>query len=121
MADRIDDLHVLGDLPLGVLPVGVAGVGLEEVDLPDPHEGTGLLGLVPEGVDDLEDLEGEVLVGPDPEGEHGVHGGLGGGPEDQPDVEGVETRVGDPVDLLVESLDVVLLLLKLRFGNQKRE
>ena len=57
------------------------------MDLPDPDERTGLLGLVTEGVDDLVDLEGKVLVGPDPEGEHGVHSGLGCGPGDQTDIE----------------------------------
>ena len=69
-ADRpgypLEDLDVLLHLELRILLGHVAGVRLEEVDLPDPDERTGLLGLVPEGVDDLVRLQRKVLVGPDP-------------------------------------------------------
>ena len=60
-------------LALGIGLVHMAGMGLEEVDLADADEGTCLLGLVPEGVDQLIDLQGQVPVGADPDGEHGVH------------------------------------------------
>ena len=96
-------------------------MGLEEVDLTNPDEGTSLLRLVTEGVDDLVCLQGKVLVRPDPQGEHGVHGGLGGGPDDETDIEFIETCVCDPVDLGIESLDVLLLLCELGLGDEQGE
>jgi len=114
-------LKVLLHLTLGVGLVHMAGVGLEEVDLPDADEGAGLLGLVPEGVDQLVDLKGQVPVRANPYGEHGVHRGLRSRPQEQGDVQLIEACVRNPVHLGVEALDVLLLLLELGLGDQERE
>ncbi|MPM58090.1 hypothetical protein SDC9_104919 [bioreactor metagenome] len=99
----------------------MARVRLEEMDLPDPDEGTGLLRLVTECVDYLVDLQGKVLMGPYPKREHGVHGRLTGRSDDQGDVELVVPGFGDPVYFGIEPFDVVLLLLELCLGDEKRE
>ena len=108
MEEPLDDPRVLVYLGIRARLVGMCGVGLEEVYLPDPYEGPRLLRLVPEGVHDLERLEGQVGVGPDPQREHGVHRGLARWTQEHGDVQLVLAGMADPIDLLLESLDLLV-------------
>ena len=81
-------------------------------------EGARLLGLVPEGVDYLEDLERQVGMAADPQLEHGIHGRFGGGPQEKRDVKQVGPRVCHPVDLGIEALDVLGFFGELGLGNK---
>jgi len=114
-------LQVLLDLPLGVVVIDMGGVGLEEVYLSDPDERPGHLGLVTERRSDLVGLERQICVGPYPEGEHRVHGGLARRPQQHRHVKFVDTAPGDPVDLGVEALDVLGLLRELGLRDEDRK
>ena len=121
LGDPLQYLEVLLDLLLCILLCIMTGVRLEEVDLPHTNERTCLLGLVPEGVDQLVDLEWKVLMGSHPQREHRVHRCFACWPDDESHIQFVKACVRHPVYFGVESLDVVLLLLELGLGDQKGE
>ena len=78
-------------------------MGFKEVDFSDTNERTRLLGFVTEGVHHLVDLQREILVGANPQREHGVHGRLGRGSQEHGDVEVVLSSVLDPIDFFLET------------------
>ena len=107
--EAVDDLQIFGNLPAGIVFVCVSRVGLKEVNLTNTDEGTGLLGLVAEGVHHLVNFQREVLVRANPQREHGVHGRLGCGSQEHGDVEVVFSGVLHPVDFFLEAALFVLV------------
>ena len=87
--------------------------------LPYAYERPGLLGLIAEGVDQLVYLQRKVAVRAYPDREHRIHRGLGGRAEQQANVQLVQAGMRDPIYLGVEALDVVLLLLEFRLGDEQ--
>ena len=121
LREACQDPEVLPDLTFGILQVHVGGMRLEEMDLPDTDKGLRHLGLVPEDVHDLVGLQREIGMGADPEIEHGVHGGLRRRTEEERDIELVQPPPGYPVDLGIESLDVVPFLREFGLGDKERK
>ncbi len=80
-----------------------------------------MLRLVAEGIDDLVEFQGQIRVRPDPEGVHRVDGGLARRPEGERHVELARAAVSDPVDLVLEALDVLGLLHELGLRDEERE
>ncbi|OPX76597.1 MAG: hypothetical protein A4E39_00001 [Methanoregulaceae archaeon PtaB.Bin152] len=60
-------------------------------------------------------------MGPDPEGIHGIDGAFARRAKRKLHVQGREAAVGDPVDLVLEALDVLGLLRKLVLWDEERE
>ena len=89
--------------------------------LTEADERAGVLRLVAERIDDLVEFQGQVRVRPDPERIHQVDGGLARGAEGERHVEFARPAVGDPVDLVLEALDVLCLLHELGLRDQERK
>ena len=119
--DPLVDLEVLLDLLLRVLVRRVGRVRLEEMDLPDAHEGPRHLRLVAEDGDDLVHLQRQVGMTPDPEAEHRVHRRLRCRPQHESHVELVQPAAGDPEHVPFEALDMLGLLLELRLRDRDGE
>ena len=114
----VQNLHdFLASLLLG----HVCGVTLLPQELSRTEERHGVLELPSDNVVPLVELERQVAVALDLLGVVAVHGGLTGRTHSQPLLQLVLAALGHPCDLSGETLDVILLTLKVGLGNEERE
>mmetsp|Transcript_59658 Transcript_59658/g.141135 ORF Transcript_59658/g.141135 Transcript_59658/m.141135 type:complete len:405 (+) Transcript_59658:792-2006(+) len=97
---------------------GVGGVPFLPQELASADEGGGVLEFPANHIAPLVEFEGEVSVRPDPVGEVGVHDRLRSGADGDGFLQVGLARLCDPGNFCGEALDVLLLLLQRRLGDE---